>query len=333
MNATRPVCLVTGATGAIGPSVVDALAGTFQVRTLTRRPPPPGLFRVAVAALEGDVSDVATVRRAAEGARAIVHLAALLHVVDPPHSMRAEYERVNVGGTAAVMDAAKTEGVSRVVLLSTIAVYGNQPQVLLNEDSPTHPDTFYGETKLQAEHVALAARGDDGRRLSTVLRSAAVYGPSVKGNYQRLVRALARHRFVPIGPGDNRRTLVHEQDLAAATVLAAEHSAAAGRIYNVSDGHVHALRDIIAAMCAALGRRAPRWHAPVGPARVALRVGSVIDRRLPAMLNKYLEDVAVDGSRIQDELGFRPATVLLEGWRATVAEMRRSGALPKLPPL
>jgi hypothetical protein len=45
------------------------------------------------------------------------------------------------------------------------------------------------------------------------------------------------------------------------------------------------------------------------------------------MLDKYLEEVAVDGSRIQRELGFRPSTSLLEGWRATVDEMRRSGAL------
>ena len=324
---TLPVCLVTGATGAIGPAVVDALAGRFQVRTLTRRPPEPGLFGAPVTPFTGDVADVATVRQAAEGARAIVHLAALLHIVDPHASLRAEYERVNVGGTAAVIDAAKAEDVSRVVLLSTIAVYGSQPRGLVDEGSPTHPDTYYGETKLQAERVAIGARTDDGRPLSTVLRSAAVYGPRVKGNYQRLVRALARHRFVPIGPGDNRRTLVHEQDLAAATLLAAEHAAAAGRTYNISDGHVHALRDIIAAICAALGRRPPRWHAPVAPLRAAFHATSVINPRLPGMLNRYLEEIAVDGSRIQAELGFRPGCGLVEGWRTTVAEMRRNGSL------
>ena len=139
---TRPVALITGATGAIGPGVVDALADTFEVRTLTRRPPQPHLFRAPVTSFTGDVSDVAAVRRAAEGARVIVHLAALLHVVDPPPAMRAEYERVNVGGTAAVIDAAKIEGVSRVVLLSTIAAYGHQPGVVLDEDSPTRPDTL-----------------------------------------------------------------------------------------------------------------------------------------------------------------------------------------------
>jgi nucleoside-diphosphate-sugar epimerase len=324
---TRPVCVVTGATGAIGPGVVDALADTFEVRTLTRRSPQPHLFRAPVTSFTGDVCDVGAVRRAAEGARVIVHLAALLHIVDPPPAMRAEYERVNVGGTAAVIDAAKIEGVSRVVLLSTIAVYGHQPGVVLDEDSPTRPDTFYGETKLAAERVAIGARAADGHPLSTVLRAAAVYGPRVKGNYQRLVRALARHRFVPIGAGENLRTLVFEDDLAAATALAAGPTAAGGRIYNVSDGNPHALRDIIAAICAALGRRPPRWHVPIAPVRAAFRAASVVDRRLPGMLNKYLEEVAVDASRIQTELGFRPRAGLVEGWSTTVAEMRRSGSL------
>jgi len=318
---------VTGATGAIGPGVVNALAETFDIRTLSRHPPNLTLFRVPVTPFIGDVCDVGSVRQAAAGAQVIVHLAALLHIVDPRSTARPEYERVNIGGTTAVIDAAQTERVSRVVVMSTIAVYGGHGRTLLNEDSATNPDTFYGETKLAAERVALNARAADGVPLAAVLRSAAVYGPRVKGNYFRLVQALARRRFVPIGPSDNLRTLVFEDDVASAIAVAATHRAAAGRIYNVSDGTTHRLSEIIAAICTALGRRAPRWHAPVGPARAALRVASVVDRRLPRMLDKYLEEIAVDGSRIQRELGFRPSTILSDGWSATVDEMRRSGAL------
>jgi len=319
--------LITGATGAIGPVVVDALGATFDIRTLSRHPPAADLFQVPVTPFVGDVCDTSVVRRAAAGAQAIVHLAALLHIVNPPSTARPEYERVNVDGTAAVVDAATTEGVSRVVLLSTIAVYGHRHGVLLDEDSTARPDTLYAETKLAAERIVLNARGVNGRPLATVLRAAAVYGPRVKGNYRRLVHALARHRFVPIGPGDNLRTLVFEDDLAAATMLAATHPDAAGRIYDVSDGHPHALREIITSICAGLGRRPPRWHAPIAPVRAVLRAASIVDRRLPAMLDKYLEEVAVDSTRIQRELGFRPKTGLLDGWRATVVEMKRNGAI------
>jgi nucleoside-diphosphate-sugar epimerase len=324
---SRPVALVTGPTGAIGPAVVAALSTTHDVRTFSRHAPAPGLFAESVTSFTGDVSDAAAVRRAARGADVIVHLAALLHIVDPPPELRAEYERVNVHGTAAVIDAAFSEAVSRVVLMSTIAVYGSGTGTRLDEESPVRPETFYGETKASAERVVLAAQRSDGRPLATVLRSAAVYGPRIKGNYDRLVRALARGRFIPIGRGDNLRTLIFDQDLAAATALAATHPAAAGRVFNVSDGTPHSLREIIAAICEALGRRPPRWHAPVALVRPALGAASVIDRRFPRMLEKYLEEVAVDASRIQVDLGFRPTTTLADGWRATVAEMRRTGRL------
>ena len=324
---SRPVCLVTGATGAIGPGVVAAMASTHQVRTLSRRPPDPALFRVPVEAFTGDVTDAKTVQRAMDGADVVIHLAALLHIVDPGPEMRSEYERINVAGTETVIDTAKATGVARVVLMSTIAVYGYGAGQLQDEDSPASPDTLYGETKLAAERVALAARRTDGQPLATVLRSAAVYGPRVKGNYQRLVTALARRRFVPIGRGENLRTLIYEDDLAAAAALAAVHPAASGRVYNVSAGTPHPLSEIIDAIALALDRRPPRWHVPVAPVRAALRVGSVIDRRLPSMLDKYLEAAAVDSSRIRRELGFQSAVSLANGWRRTVETMRREGRL------
>jgi nucleoside-diphosphate-sugar epimerase len=304
------------------------MAGTHDVRIVARRPAEPSIFSVPVESLVGDVNDGATMTRAARGVDVIIHLAALLHVVDPDPGLAAEYERVNVRGTAAVIQAAITEGVSRVVVMSTIAVYGRRnPGERLDERSPAVPDTIYGRTKLAAEEIALAAGRSDGTPLATVLRSAAVYGPRVKGNYERLVHALARGRFVPVGAGDNLRTLVFEQDLAAAAALAASHPAAAGRIYNVSDGSRHPVREIIAAISQALGRRPPRWHVPIAPVRAAVRAASLVDRRLPAMLDKYLEEVAVDATRIQSELGFRPVTALTDGWAVTVAEMRRTGRL------
>lgn len=324
---SRPLCLVTGATGAIGPGVVAALGATHDIRTLSRQAPDPDQFAVPVTPFTGDIADAAAVRQAARGADAIVHLAALLHIVDPPPAMRAEYERVNVAGTATVLEAARAEGVSRVVLMSTIAVYGYAARTVLDEDAVPRPETFYGQTKLAAERLAMAARRGDGTPLATVLRSAAVYGPRVKGNYQRLVHALARGRFMPIGPGHNLRTVIFESDLAKAAALAAVHPAAAGRVYNVSDGRPRPLREIIEAICLALGRRPPRWHAPVAPLRAALRLAAVVDRRPLRMLDKYLEEVAVDATRIEHELGFTPATSLVEGWRQTIAGMRRAGRL------
>ncbi len=121
------------------------------------------------------------------------------------------------------------------------------------------------------------AKRNDGQSLGTVLRLGAVYGSRIKGNYERLTHALARRRFIPIGNGLNRRTLIYDKDVGRATVLTVSHPAAAGRVFNVID--------------------------------------------------KYTEDIAVDGSRIQTELGFKPQYDLRSGWQETIQEMCRMGEL------
>ncbi len=247
---------------------------------------------------------------------AVVHMAALLHIVNPPPELREKYERVNIGGTATVVEAAIKEGVKRVVL------------------SPTHPDTFYAQTKRAAEQIVLNARGAEGQPLGTVLRLGAVYGSRIKGNYQRLVRSLARGRFSPVGKGANRRSLVYDKDVARAAVLAATHDAAAGKIFNVSDGCFHTLNEIIETICDALGRRPPGFALPVSPVRRAAGLmedgAHLFGLQAPvtrATIDKYTEDIAVDSRRIRDELGFVPQYDLAAGWQETVGEMRQQNNL------
>jgi nucleoside-diphosphate-sugar epimerase len=327
--------LVTGATGAVGPRVVGELhlAG-YGLRTLSLDPPQPGSFPEGVQVFAGDITDPSALQAAVQGVHAVVHMAALLHIVDPPPELRRKYEQVNVGGTAAVVDAALRAGVQRLVFFSTIAVYGPTQGHVVDEESPPRPDTYYAHTKLAAEKIVLAARRADGQALGSVLRLGAVYGARIKGNYRRLLLSLARGRFVPIGNGRNRRTLVYDSDVARAVHLVVEHPAAAGRIYNVTGGSFHPLSEILTVMCSALGKPPPRLSIPTAPARFA--AGLVEDTArfagkhspiVRSTIDKYIEDVAVDGRRLREELGFNPLYSLKDGWGETVLEMRQKGEL------
>ncbi len=327
--------LVTGATGMVGPRVVDAFrrAG-FAVRTLSNTPADSDSIPAEVEVRTGEISDAAAVRDAVEGATVVVHLAALLHVPEPRASLRDAYERTNVGGTRAVVEASVAAGVERVVFFSTIAVYGEATGDVLTEDSLVRPATLYARTKAEAERIVLQARTAGGTPMGVVLRPGSVYGARVKGNYRRLVRALARRRFVPIGPGSNRRAMVYDKDVADAAVLAATQPAAAGRVYNVSDGEGHTLGAIIGAICGALGRTPPRWHVPLWPVRLGAGVfesaARVVGARpfvSRATVDKYTEDITVDSRRIRDELGFAPRYDLRAGWREAIAGMREAGEL------
>ena len=112
--------------------------------------------------------------------------------------------------------------------------------------------------------------------------------------------------------------------------LRIEHPGAAGKIYNVSDGEFHTLNEIIESICSALGRKPPRLSLPVGPTRTLIGLiekGShAIGLKPPgikAIIDKYTEDIAVDGRLIQKELGFVPQYDLSTGWREVVQEMRK----------
>jgi len=328
VSASRSV-LVTGATGSIGLQLVaDLIVRGFRTRALIRHLSRAEALPRAVEVVEGGLEDVDAVRRATTDVDVVFHLAAKLHVGNPDESERGAYRRVNVDGTRNLVAAAQRAGVARFVFFSTIAVYGpSRRGQTLDETSPQAPDSWYAETKAEAEQVVLSTFP------AVVLRLAAVYGPEMKGNYPRLVRALARGIFMPIGDGTNCRTVVHENDVIAAALLAAEHPEARGRIFNVTDGSVHTLRAIIAAVCTAQGRHPPRAYLPVSLARAAAGIVEdscrLIGRRSPVgrvTIEKLVENVAVSGDLIQRELGFLPRVSLSNGWNETIATMRRNGA-------
>jgi len=329
------IVLVTGATGAVGPRVVAALLESgCRVRTLSLDALHEGAWPADVDARLGDITDPAAVKTSMAGVDGVIHLAALLHIINPPPELRSRYERINVGGTANVIEAARQEGVGRVVFFSTIAVYGASTGSVLTEASPLCPDSFYAQTKVDAERIVLAAKRADGNPLGTVLRLGAVYGARIKGNYRRLLLSLARGRFLPIGSGKNRRTLVYDRDVARAALIALRHPAAAGGVFNITDGQFHSMDEIIATLCGSLGRRPPLLSIPLGPIRFL--AGAIEDAGqafgiktpiLRATIDKYTEDVAVDGRKFCTQTGFVPQYDLAAGWRETVDEMRRSGDL------
>ncbi|MBI4633162.1 MAG: NAD-dependent epimerase/dehydratase family protein [Deltaproteobacteria bacterium] len=334
-TASKGRILITGATGAVGPRVVRSfLDAGCKVRTLSLDAPQAGTMADGLDVRIGDITDQQAVQAAMGDVDGVVHLAALLHILDPPPEMQKEYERINVGGTQTVVDAAIQLRVKRVVLFSTIAVYGHTGGGVIAEETPPRPDTFYAGTKLAAERIVLGARRADGKPLGAVLRLAAVYGARIKGNYQRLFQALARGMFVPLGDGRNRRTVVYDRDVAEAATLVMSHPSAGGRIYNVSDGYYHTMAEIIGAMCHALGRRPPPFSLPVSPVRFTAGMledaAQMIGLKSPIVrstIDKYVEDIAVDGGLIQKELGFRPKFNLTDGWQDTVQEMRCAGRL------
>ena len=319
---------VTGATGVVGPVLVRRLlADGWTVRALVRRADAP--LPAGTVAVVGDLDDAAALARGVEGAEAVVHLAALLHVVDPPPDLDALYTRVNVDGTRRLIAAAAAAGVARVVFASTINVYGpSRGGAPWTEESATCPDSAYAQTKLDAEALVRALP------VGVVLRLAAVVGPGMKGNYPALQRMLGAGLRVLPGNGANRRTLVHVSDAAAAFALAAAGGVPPGT-YNLTDGRVHSFDALVRSLQAAAGRVPGVYYVPAAPVRAVLDLPAaaarVVGRRFsgPALVDKLVEDIAVSGERLAVASAFRPSVdVLAHGW-ASPGEAQPEGPIPE----
>jgi UDP-glucose 4-epimerase len=145
--------LVTGAAGNLGQLVVPQLISAgFGVRTLDAR---PASAADGVEACVGDLRDGEVVETAMTGVEAVVHAGAI-HGVHARSWTAADFWSINATGTFNVYQAAHRLGVKRVVLCSSIAVYGSirDRWVSISDETTPAPSDVYGTTKLVAEQVA-----------------------------------------------------------------------------------------------------------------------------------------------------------------------------------
>jgi UDP-glucose 4-epimerase len=325
--------LVTGATGAVGKPLVRYLLDEgYGVRVLVRDRSKASLLPAGLEIVWGDLENGGALQEATYGVDFVFHLAAATGDSAGKQGFVEMFQRVNVEGTENLLRAAAGNSVSRFVFFSTIDVYGKSLEYEADENSDTNPGSIYARTKLEAEKLVQGFCSDSGMG-GIILRLSAVYGPHMGGNYLKMVKALGRRMFVPIGDGLNRRTLVFERDASRAAVLAALSPGAAGRVFNVSDGDVHTVRQILEAICEAMGRRPPCAYLPKSP---TIAAASAIDclmtfikkpSHFAEALEKFATDISVKAERIQDELGFQPVYDIKRGWRETIETWKIDGFL------
>jgi nucleoside-diphosphate-sugar epimerase len=254
---------ITGASGFIGTALCRALAAAGHQ------------------ALPADLEQFT-------GADAVVHLAAIAH----RRATLAELHRINVELAARAGYAAAAAG-ANLVFLSSAKVHGEHSTSPFRETSPIAPRDAYAESKARAED---ALRAIPGLRLA-VLRPPLVYGPGVKANFLRLMKAIARGVPLPLASLANRRSLIYVGNL----VDAIQRCLNVTGTYLLCDG----LPVSTPALCRAVG------HALQRPARLF--------RFPPTMLplRQLACSLELDDSAIRRELGWQPPFSFEEGLRAT----------------
>lgn len=328
MDVTRrpTTFFVTGATGFVGSRLVVELvrrgdAVRALVRPTSRR---EGLEGVQIATIEGDIGDQGSLHRGMEGCSGVFHLAAYARnwARDP----RTFFD-LNVGGTRNVLDAARTAGVARVVLTSTMVTFGPTPPGVVGDESmPRSTPRFFTEyeeskTTAEREALALAANGLP----VVIVNPTRVYGPgrfTEANSVTIMIDMYDRGRFpVLLAGGVNVGNYALVDDLVRGHILAMEKGRVGERY--ILGGENVSLSGLFDLVDEVTGRRHLRFDLP---ARLAMAY-SVLEKRkaewlglypriTPGWVETFLRDWAYSSAKAQREIGYT-VTPLKEGIRLT----------------
>jgi len=314
--------LVTGGKGFIGSAVVRHLIKATDHEVVV-------FDKMTYAATDGSVADVADSRRyrfihadicdtdAVAGAFAttapdtVVHLAAESHVdrsIDGP----AQFVHTNLVGTANLLEAARHQGIERFVHVSTDEVFGSlsMTEPAFTESTPYNPRSPYSASKAGSDHL-VRAWGETFDLPVLITNCSNNYGP-----YQFpeklipliVIRSMTGEPLPVYGRGENVRDWLFVEDHAAALVKVLEQGVA-GETYNVGGNEERTNLAVVETLCDLVDDIA--GHLPNVTSRRSL-IEFVADR--PGHDLRY----AINSTKIESALGWKPTVSFEEGLRQTV---------------
>lgn len=298
--------LVTGGTGFIGAHVVDALLAVgadvhLLARTSSAPAPDPRNAPGETSIHRADLTDREAVARAVRMTRPdiVFHLAGFTHV-GRSWSMPAECMRVNVEGTANLLEALDQQGYERLVHASTSDVYGNSSVPFVESATPC-PTSPYGISKRAAE--MLCQLGADHRDWPIVqLRVFNAYGPGQPTD--RIIPEIISRALdgtdLKMTRGAQTREFNHVSDVVEGMMLAAVVEGVEGDLMNVGNGHEISIAELATTILELMGNP------------IEAQLGALPERpvEVPRMF--------CDPSRARRLLGWRPSRPLRDGLSDTI---------------
>lgn len=251
--------LVTGGTGFVGPKIVHALREREQaVRSLVRRTNNRSAATLASwgsELVQGDMGDAASLRRAVEGAEAVVHLVSIRQGSDD------DFRRVMEQGTRDLVAAAKDAGVKRFVLMSA-----------LGTSEETKDLVPYYRSKWEMEQVVHGSGVEH-----VIFRPSFIFARD--GGILPTFRKLARVAPVTpiIGSGKQRIQPIWVDDVAAYFAAGVDKPEAANRTFELGGPEAVTWNEFWQRLKRALGQRRPSVHVPIR----LMRLNALLTERLP----------------------------------------------------
>ena len=316
--------LVTGANGFLGSEIVQQFIASGECVRATGRQMESVCSDVEY--MPADVLVPETLPAVLKNVTTVIHAAGRAHIFGPISPSAETFHEVNEVGTANVASLAVAQGVQHFILISTVSVYGPFGAKRCSESGHCNPCSSYAKSKYWAERRCQEISSKSSMAL-TILRLTTLYGEKDPGNVNRLMKAIDKRRFVWVGNGSNRKSLLHKCDAARACQIVAAFQPSGTRIFNIP-AFAYTMNEIVTELSRALGRK----PLPVKiPSRLAEAMAGFMAklpneslRNMSATTQKWLNEDLYDSRRFEQTYGFEPQIGLRQGLERQVGWYRGS---------
>ena len=252
--------------------------------------------------IKGDVTNLALLKKSVKGSDIVVHLAAQINVQDSIKNPQYTHN-VNVTGTLNLLLACVEKNIKNFIAPSSAAVYGDQSDLPLSENSITIPISPYGATKLSMEHYLQAfSRCYDMNCIA--LRLFNVYGKGQSSSYAGVITKFLQNikqnkPLVIFGDGSNTRDFVSIDDVVQAFDKSiTKIGGKKGKFYNIASGKYISIKELAQMMIDISGKKIPIIYKKAN-------TGDILHSQVSVWLAKK-------------ELGYTPQVELKEGLRLLI---------------
>ena len=289
--------LITGANGFIGTHLCSELSN----RNISFRATARNANENAYADFMGcDLETTESLNQLMDGCDIVIHLAGRAHTTSD--NSQEKYRVANELVTQRLANAAKQNGITRFVYLSSIKVNGesSNPGLPIRQSDTPHPLDDYGRSKLAAE-LALQAICHDNSMEYVIIRPTLVYGQGVKANFSALITAVKRGLPLPIATVKNERSMIGINNLIDLIITSSTNPKAANQTFLASDGTDTSTPELVRLIAKSLNRQSRIFPFPIPILRLLAAVfgkSSAID--------KLTGSLSVDISHTTSTLNWHP---------------------------
>lgn len=307
--------LVTGAAGFVGKVLcVELVNRDVLVRGAVRKSVGSSGDLCCETIAVGSVRTNTDWIEALHGVDTVIHLAARVHVMrENAADPLAAFREINVAGTECLARAAASNGVKRLVYVSSIKVNGEQTTgVPYSEQDVLAPQDPYGVSKYEAEQALHQVALETGLEV-VIVRPPLIYGPRVGGNFLRLLKLVSWGVPLPLASVRNQRSMIYLGNFVDALITCAMHPAAAGKTYLVSDGEDISTPLLMQNMANLMGKRSRLWPLPPFLLKLTGKTTGMSNE-----VERLIGSLQIDSTRIRRELGWQPPYSMQQGLSETV---------------